>query len=487
MSISSAQDRLQRIPIQINQGGTQKTYKPQGPWARRIESWIAPHQWLLSWVHVVMFFGFLILMSVPLLLPLPADNARFWNNFTLFANFMIWGLWFPLVFVSVVFSGRSWCGVLCPLGACSEWANRVGFKRPVPRWVRWEGTPIVSFIVITVLAQTVGARDHALGIAEIFGATFVFAILLGFVYGPGRSKRAWCRHMCPIGLMLGVFSRIGAVQFRPKLPRSGGERYTEKGICPTMIDINRKAESRHCIECFRCVNPKARGGLQLIFRRPGVEVEQIRQHNPNTAEIWFLFLATGLSLGGFLWLVLPQYQLLRQTLGTWAINQGWYWIGSPGPAWLMSVHPEAREVFTWLDFFMIVGFMMGCAVALTAILGLFSWIGGALSAWFAGTTNRRARMLEQAYAYMPVAMVSLVIGLGGKLFDAMATAGIPPSAVAGIKIVGFAVSLLWSLQLSHRLVGVQGLAGPRRWLVMLPTAAGVMVIGLAWWPAIFGL
>ncbi len=71
----------------------------------------------------------------------PAAAQYFWNNFSLFANFVIWGLWFPLVFVSVIFTGRSWCGVLCPLGAASEWANRVGLKRPVPRWVRWRGTP----------------------------------------------------------------------------------------------------------------------------------------------------------------------------------------------------------------------------------------------------------------------------------------------------------------------------------------------------------
>ena len=271
---------LQQIPIRV-EGPDGRTTQQGGTRLRGLEAFVSRYRDRLAWVHVGMFFVFMALMIVPLLLPLPGDAATFYDNFTLFANFVIWGLWFPLVFVSVIFTGRSWCGVLCPLGACSEWANRVGLKRPVPRWVRWEGTPIVSFIVITVLAQTVDARGFPEGIAIVFGLTFACAIVLGLVYGRGSSKRAWCRHMCPIGLMLGVFSRLGAIQFAPKRPRGGGDAYTEKGVCPTMIDINRKAESRHCIECFRCVNPEARGGLKLLLRAPGHEVANIRDYHPS--------------------------------------------------------------------------------------------------------------------------------------------------------------------------------------------------------------
>jgi len=483
--MSTPSQRLSDIPVRVDHRASPSPR--QGRWARRVEAFAFRHRDALGWVHVAMFAGFLALMVVPLLLPLPGDRATFFNNFTLFANFVIWGLWFPLVFVSVIFTGRAWCGVLCPLGASSEWANRVGLKRPVPRWVSWRGTPIVSFVVITVLAQTVGARDYAAGLAEVFGLAFVCAIALGLVYGRGRNKRAWCRHMCPIGLMLGVFSRLGAVQFAPKRPLARDDAYTEKGVCPTMIDINRKTESRHCIECFRCVNPQARGGLKLVLRKPGEEVANIRRHNANAAEVWFLFLATGLSLGGFLWMILPQYQWLRQSVGIWAIDHGWDWIGTPGPGWLMVVHPAAREVFTWLDFFMIVGFMLACALALTALLSALTAAASRLSGRLGGDGSARQRFVELAYAYMPVAMVSLIIGLGGKLFDALTLAGVSASAVSDIKLALFALSIAWSVALNRRLLGVQGLAGGRRWAASLPNLAGIAFVALAWWPAIFGL
>ncbi len=456
-------------------------------WVRNVEAWAVRHRDKLAWIHVGMLVVFVALIALPLALPQPGDAATFTDNFTLFANFAIWGLWFPLVFVSVVFTGRSWCGVFCPMGACSEWANRVGRKRPVPAWVRWEGTPVVSFVIVTILAQTVDARGFAQGAAVVFGLAFACAVALGFAYGQGRNQRPWCRHMCPIGLMLGVFSRIGAVQFTPKQPQPGGDAYAEKGICPTMIDIGRKTESRHCIECLRCVHPAARGGLAIVLRTPGEEVAQIRRHNPNAAEIWFLFLATGLALGGFLWLVLPQYDTLRQAVGEWAIGRGWDWIAAPGPWWLMSVHRAGREVYTWLDFLTISGFMLACAALLTAILaaltGLSSWLSGRLGANLDG----RGRFVEQAYAYMPVAMVSLVVGLGGKLFEAMTLLGLPPLAAAAVKAALFGLGMAWSVVLGRRLLGEQGLHGTRRWLALVPLLAGICAIGLAWRPAIFGL
>lgn len=485
-AVTTANERLAQIPVTGVNAGSEAP-KRSGV-ALAVERFATRYRPQLAWVHIAMFVGFMVLMIVPLFLPIPiSQTEHFWNNFTLFANFIIWGLWFPLVFVSVIFTGRSWCGLLCPLGAASEWANRIGMKRPIPRWVRWRGTPIVSFVVITILAQTVGARDYAFGIAEVFGLTFAAAAVLGFVYGPGRGTRAWCRHMCPIGLMLGVFSRIGAVQFLPKRPKPGADAYTEKGVCPTNIDINRKHESRHCIECFRCVNPKAKGGLRLAFRWPGREVARIRDHNPNVAEVWFLFLATGLSLGGFLWIVLPQYSALREVIGRWAIEHGWYWIATSGPSWLMVVQPTARETFVWLDFFMIVGFMCACAVALAAALSLTTVLSSWLAGRLGGDENLRQRFVEIAYAYMPVAMVSLVLGLGAKLFTALGEIGVQPFALELVKVVLFGLSVVWSLALLRRLLARQGLFGVRCFTAAVPTMAGIGMTGLAWSPALFGV
>jgi hypothetical protein len=121
-TLNSALQNLEQIAVRIEGPGSDPR---QASWVRRVEAFAVRHRSKLAWMHVSMFIGFMALMIIPLLLPLPNDSATIYNNFTLFANFVIWGLWFPLVFVSVIFSGRSWCGLFCPLGASSEWANRI--------------------------------------------------------------------------------------------------------------------------------------------------------------------------------------------------------------------------------------------------------------------------------------------------------------------------------------------------------------------------
>ncbi len=454
------------------------------PRVAAVEGFFVRQRDRLVWVHGAMFSLFLCVLFVPLALPEPPENATPFSHFTTFASYGLWGLWFPLVFLSVIFTGRSWCGLLCPMGAASESLNQRGLQRPIPRWLRWEGTPVVSFLFITILGQTVGVRDHPEAVAEVFGGTLLAAMLIGFLYG--RNKRAWCRHMCPIGLLLGVFSRIGAVQLVPKRKKLCGDHYTEKGVCPTMIDIPRKVESRHCIECFRCVNPKAKGGLYLRARRPGAEIEAIRDHHANPAEVWFMFLGAGAALGGFLWLVLPAYQALRQRVGEWFIERKWFWIGETGPSWLMSVHPERREVFNWLDFFMIVGFMLACMLLLAAVLAVTTALAAWISGCIGGDRSFSQRFVELGYQYTPVAMMSLILGLGGELFETLSYLGLG-AYIGTAKGLVFLLGLVWSVYLGERILARQGAAPRRRWLPLLPGTAGSVLVGLAWWPAIFGV
>lgn len=455
-----------------------------GRLATAVESVFLRHRDRLRYVHSVMFVFFMVVIFGPLLLPEPPPGATTFTHLTPFASYMLWGIWFPLVFLSVIVTGRSWCGVLCPMGAAAEWANKAGPQRPVPAWMRWEGLPVVSFLVVTVLGQTVGVRSHPEAAAEVFGGTMLAAVVVGFLFS--RRRRAWCRHLCPIGLLLGIFSRLGAVEFRPVVRLPGGDRYTEKGVCPMMIDLPRKEESRHCIECFRCVNPGAKGGMSVVLRRPGVEVERVRDHHANPVEVWFLFLGTGIALGGFLWGILPLWQDLRGMAGEWAVGQGWYWIVTPGPSWLMSVHPERREVYLWLDFLLISGFMTAVMLGLAAALACTTAATAALAGLAGADLDFRGRFAEVGYQYAPVAMVSLVIGLGGQLFT-------PLQVLAGAPVVGlakgalFLLGLVWSVWLGERILRRQGVRAGARLLPLLPGALGSVAVALGWWPAIFGL
>lgn len=441
-----------------------------------LETFFVRHRKRLAYVHMLMFVIFSMLLIIPVLLQDPPEHAGMFDHFTIFARALIWSLWFPLVFASVIFTGRSWCGILCPMGAASEWMNRLGPKKPLPRWIEWEGTPILSFVLITIWGQTIGVRDHPEGVATVFGATMLAALALGFLYG--KNKRVWCRHFCPIGLMLGVFSRLGMVQFTPKRPLPGPETHTERTVCPTFIGLRSKKESRHCIQCFRCVSPPAPGGLYVSLRKPGEEIARIRAHSPSLSEVWFIFLATGLSLGGFLWLTLPSYEALRQWSGSWLIGHGWYSLLQPGAWWIASNHPARREVFLWLDVSLITGYMLFWMAAGSALMaGVTALVVRLSRRSIAAPDSFSQRFTELGYALAPVAMISLLIGLGGAIF---AFAG----ALAPVmKILLLALSVLWSTRLFGQILHSQGAERP----VMALCAAfvGSALIACLWWPALF--
>ena len=80
-----------------------------------------------------------------------------------------------------------------------------------------------------------------------------------------------------------------------------------------------------------------------------------------------------------------------------------------------------------------------------------------------------------------------MIGLGVELFEALPLLCVPAALIPAFKLGLFGLGVLWSLLLGSRLLTREGLGGAKQSLVLLPLFAGVAVIGLAWWPAIFGI
>lgn len=368
----------------------------------------------LKWIQASFLLLFFVILLMPLLLgTMPIGPAPLEDAGTLSAV-LLWGVWLPMLLITAVAAGRLWCGLLCPMGATSEWMSKIGLKRPIPNWLKWSGVPLVSFILISVLNEASGADGDPVALAILFGTLFVLAVSVGLVYG--QEKRAWCRHACPIGMTLGVSARLSGLTFTPKQKQPGGERYTEKTLCPTMIDLKRKSESRHCLACGQCIAPNSRGGLTARLRPLGSEVLSVARTNPRLVEVLFLFAAIGIAVS----ILLEDVSGVEEAVHAIGLGEGML----ATAVYILAVDAAAVAVLSLMTALI--------ALALLSHQGQVPW---------------SARFYRVGYAFSPLSIAMLLLCMCGVAFETLELLVISAEAVLALKGAIVALAVIWGIVL----------------------------------------
>ena len=453
-------------------------------WVERIFS---QHRGKVKYIQLAMLGLFLLSLIGPLFAKIPQFHDTIFTSGILFSQFLFWGIWYSGCLFSVIFLGRFWCGVLCPLGALSEWCGKFGLKRALPKWMKWNGWLVIMFTIVTILGQTMDVRDDPAGMARLFLYIFALAIIIGFLYGQNKG-RPWCRYFCPIGKILGIVSRLGMIDFRANkgvlvLPKSKA-LYVQGRLCPTDYNLPYKGSTNNCITCGACVHGKKQGGMGMYLRKPGEEVLDILNRIPNWSEVLFIILSPGLSAGGFLWLILHSYQQYRASVGGWLLNQNVLWVFNRAPAWIAS--QRWNQHYSWLDIGMITMYMLSYAVIFGGIFVVLTSLAALCLKTPTGTFKNSFLLLT--YQYTPIAILSIVIGLSGKFFDVLHhDFGVSQHVGIIVKCSLLGLSMVWTLYLIVRVLQKY----PEKKLPLKCLTLGIIFITIGvilslWWPAISG-
>ncbi len=237
-----------------------------------------------------------------------------------------------------VILGRTICGWLCPLGLIQELLHHIPTfkikKSRITRALSW-----LKYVLLAVLAVAIplwyglahdipvpgfckyicpgGTLEGAIGLLSnpanadlfsmlgiLFTRKFVILMIIGlaciFCY------RSFCRFICPLGAIYGLFNRFSLVSVRVDEDRCNG-----CGACVRSCGMDiRRVGDHECINCAKCVDVCAQKAIsmkagKLTLKAPkGVFTEEVqvrRSHNGRLAWgialavlcfilIWFNFL-----------------------------------------------------------------------------------------------------------------------------------------------------------------------------------------------------
>jgi ferredoxin len=193
-----------------------------------------------------------------------------------FATRLTWILWWPGIILTFILVGRLWC-VVCPFGIINEWTAKLRKPaRRIPKALRGMTLATALFLILTW-------ADEQLGIVRSPQMTAWLIILLALAaMGTGLffQRRSFCRYLCPITGLQGLYSMVSPIELRAENParcRSNCRQDCYRGNdtgdgCPMFEFAATLDRNMYCNFCLECVKGCPQDNLSLRFRRFGKDL-----------------------------------------------------------------------------------------------------------------------------------------------------------------------------------------------------------------------
>jgi polyferredoxin len=447
-----------------------------GP-AQRVGGWLHRHQRPIRRLQWGVVGAYLVLLVVPAILTLPDRTAHIWDDLTLFAQFVFWGLWWPFVLLSMVIVGRAWCGLFCPEGALSERVSAHGLGRHVPRWLTWAGWPFVAFACTTIYGQLVSVYQYPKPVLVILGGSTLAAVVVGYLYG--RNKRVWCRYLCPVNGVFALLAKLAPVHFRVDRtawdvsPHPTGRAVHEVNCAP-LVPIRTMKGAGQCHMCGRCDG--FRGAVALSPRAPNAEIVSVAGAKADPWETALVFFGLmGIAVGAFHWTDSAWYVAVKQQLAEWLVDRGILWpLEATAPWWVLTNYPDRNDVLTLLDGAVLVGYILATALFMGALLSALTALAArALAVW------SWARFHHLAQSFIPLAGCGVFLGLSALTVTMLRAEGLHLRWVNDLRAVLIVGASLWTVWLAWRIAG-RSAAGLRRLAATASISAACLATDVGW-------
>ena len=190
--------------------------------------------------------------------------------------------------------GRVICGFLCPFGLVQDLLYRIPLRKwrapeRLDRPLRWLKYAALLALVLLLPMFAV----NALGVAPPFFCKYVcpagtleggiphlllnaklraqagglfgwkLLVLVAILALSMKLGRPFCRYLCPLGALYGLFNRFSLVRMRLDAHKCVNCRACERA-CPMAVKVTGNVNSPECIRCGRCQSVCPTGAISTV-------------------------------------------------------------------------------------------------------------------------------------------------------------------------------------------------------------------------------
>jgi polyferredoxin len=211
------------------------------------------------------------------------------------AVLLTWILWWPAVIFTFFILGRVWCAI-CPFGYLGDVAQKIfSFQLKVPAFMRNMWWRLFFFLALT-WATTLWALDRwPLGTAWLALGETLGAIALAVVF----EKRAFCRFVCPVGGVFGLYAMAAPTHMGVKDSKVCHQDCPEKNCykaCAWFQYPPTVERNTECTLCMECVRACPHDNLTLQAQPFGADLTRPTTHRKSVDEATAIVVILGVAL-----------------------------------------------------------------------------------------------------------------------------------------------------------------------------------------------
>ncbi len=186
------------------------------------------------------------------------------------ATVFTWTLWWSLIIFSLILMGRFWC-MMCPFAFIADLAQKVvSLNKKLPHWLQNMGLQTIGFLVLTWAFTILAFGGNPFLTSMVILIILAAAVIFSMIY----ERRSFCRHLCPIGAVIGIYSMVSPIELRScnKGRCDIHTRKTCKEACPMLESPEDMDNNVYCNFCMKCQPKCPSQNLSLRLRSFGKDI-----------------------------------------------------------------------------------------------------------------------------------------------------------------------------------------------------------------------